>query len=400
MKFFFRTLGCKMNFLDSARIGAVLQNAGHIPAKNEDEADIIFVNSCTVTARADRQSRQEASHAFREKVQVAVFGCSVKVNYDRWKKQNPEYLLFRDEKEIFDYFGIQEDDITFPLHEKTRVPIAIQTGCDNFCTFCITRIARGKTEDFPLESIVQQAKRAEEAGIQEIVLTGIQLASWGCTDSLQFPKSSRLAEVIEALLEHTNIPRIRMSSLGPQFLNNSFWKVFENPRVCDHLHLSIQSGSDRVLEKMNRGHGTKEVWDIVEKARLVRPYTAFTADFIMGFPGETEEDVQETLRMVETICFAHLHVFPYSEREGTGAANFPEKIPVPERKARAKRLRDLADQTKQCFVQQSLGRKITILCEQDETGLTSNYIRVAIPEGKNNTLYTTTLSKENIVVLS
>lgn len=387
-----------MNFLDSARIGAALQSAGHVQAETENDADIIFINSCTVTARADRQSRQEASHAARTNAQVAVFGCSVRVNYDRWKEKYPEYLLFQKEKEILDYFGVTEDDIDFPLHEKTRIPIAIQTGCDNFCTFCITRIARGKTRDFPLESIVRQAKRAEEAGINEIVLTGIQLASWGCDDSLNNPQSSRLAEVLKALLENTNIPRIRMSSLGPQFLNEAFWNVFQNPRICDHLHLSIQSGSESVLEKMNRGHGTAEVWNIFKQARKVRPNTAFTADFIMGFPGETDDDAQETFTMAKTIEFAHLHVFPYSEREGTGAANFKEVIPVPERKARAKILRDIASETKDSFAKRFVGSTQKVLCESDETGLTSNYIRVTIPQGRNNEIYEVVLTEENIVL--
>lgn len=385
-----------MNFLDSARIGAALQSAGHVQAEDENQADIIFVNSCTVTARADRQSRQEANHAknLGEK-KVAVFGCSVRVNYEKWKENNPDFLIFKEEDEILEYFGVSKDDIDFPLHDKTRVPIAIQTGCDNFCTFCITRIARGKTIDFSEESIIRQVNRAIEAGIQEIVITGIQLASWGCDNSLKNPQSSKLGNLLESILEKTKIPRIRMSSLGPQFINEKFWEVYKNPRICDHLHLSIQSGSENILEKMNRGHGAKEIYNIFKNARKIRPHTAFTADFITGFPGETQENFQETLEMVQFGKFAHLHVFPYSEREGTGAANFPEKVPVPERKKRAKILRDLGEKTKQTFIKDNLGRTKNVLCENKQSGLTTNYIRVQIPEGKYNDIYEIELSKEN-----
>ncbi len=379
MKFHFRTLGCKMNWLDSARIQAALQSGGHHVAEDENDADIIFINSCTVTGRADRQSRQETSHAQRLKKQVAIFGCGPKVDPTKWKNKFPGALVFQNEKNILEYFHISPDQLEFPLHDRTRLPVAIQTGCDNKCTFCITRIARGKTEDFPIQGILRQIKRAEENGIQEIVLTGIQLASWGCENSEKYPEKSQLPELLHTILEKTTIPRIRMSSLGPQFLQKRFFQIFQNPRICDHLHLSIQSGSPEILKKMNRGHSIEEVFFIAQEAKKVRPEVALTSDIIVGFPGEREQDFLETVQMTEKIGLSKIHVFPFSPREGTGAANFPDHIHAAIKKERAQYLRRKGDILRKKFITSQIGRIQEVLVEDYETGYSKNYIRLKAP---------------------
>lgn len=409
MKFFFRTLGCKMNFLDSARISAALQTGGHELAELEENADTIFVNSCTVTSRADRQSRQEAYKAQRLGKTVVLFGCGPRIETESWKELFENVLVFQNENELISHFKISPDELEFPLtEERTRMPVAIQTGCDNHCTFCITRIARGKTEDFPEEKILDQINRAYFAGVQEIVLTGIQLASYGCGDSEKYPEQTKLPQLLKKILKKTKIPRIRMSSLGPQFLmnrvancsvhqNNEFFEIFSNPRICDHLHLSVQSGSPAVLEKMNRGHGVEEIFSIVEKARKARPDTAFTADFIAGFPGETEKNFQETLDMVREIGFAKLHVFPFSPRKGTGAANFPDQIEAKIKKERAKKLRKLGTDLRKKFCFSHLGKSAKVLVEEKNKGFTKNYVRVKVPEGKMGKIYEVKITEENIV---
>lgn len=395
MNISFRTLGCKMNWLDSARVQAALQTAGHVIVENEDDADIVFVNSCTVTGRADRQSRQETHHALKKGKETAVFGCGPRVEKKKWQENFPNALVFQDEKEILKYFDIPEDELEFPLQGRTRIPVAIQTGCDNKCTFCITRIARGKTEDFPIKNILRQVQRARECNVQEVVLTGIQLASWGCGDSEKSPEKSQLPELLQTILDTTDIPRIRMSSLGPQFLDERFFEVFKNPRICDHLHLSIQSGSPEILEKMNRGHGLEEILYIAEEAKKVRPNVALTADIIVGFPGETEEHFQETIKMAKKIGLSKMHVFPFSSRKGTGAANFPNPVSSATKKRRAKELRHIGDDLRKEFIHNQMGKQMEILIEEKERGLSKNYIRVHVPKARNNTLCKISFQKES-----
>ncbi|MEI7511619.1 MAG: MiaB/RimO family radical SAM methylthiotransferase [Candidatus Peregrinibacteria bacterium] len=397
MKFAFKTLGCKMNWLDSARITAGLQSAGHIFVDDEESADIVFINSCTVTARADRQSRQEAFKAERIAGQVAVFGCGVRVDGEKWKTNFSNALLFLGEKEIFEHFGVEADEIPSPISDRTRIPIAIQTGCDNACTFCITRIARGRTESFPLSNILFQINRAAHSGAKEIILTGIQLASWGCDDSLKNPQDSRLPELLQEILEKTEIPRIRLSSLGPQFLTPAFFEVFKNPRICDHLHLSVQSGSPEILKKMNRGHGREEILEIAKNARFVRPDTAFTADIIVGFPGETEENFLETLDLVQKVGFSHLHVFPFSPRSGTGAANFPHQISADTKKERALHLRTLGSVLAKDFAQKMEGKTVEVLTELGGSGLSTNYLRLRVPDAKRNEIIKVVVRTEDIL---
>lgn len=385
-----------MNFLDSAKIAAALQIAGHTISENEEGADIVVVNSCTVTAKAEKESQKEAFSSSKKEKKIAVFGCSIRMHYDFWKEKYPNFLLFKTEEEFLKYFDADKSELDFPLHDRTRTPIAIQTGCDNACTFCITRLARGKTQDFPLESILRQINRAIDAGVQEVVITGIQLASWGCGDSALYPEKSKLGYLLSQILLHTSIPRIRLSSIGPQFLNEEFWEVYKNERICDHLHLSIQSGSDSVLQKMNRGHSTKEVWSIVEKAKTIRPNTGFTADFIVGFPGETEEDFEQTKLMIEKIGFVHCHIFPYSERKGTAAVFQKGVVPREERKKRAKELRDHAQLVRKKYIQSMIGKTFSVLIEHNEKGMTTNYISINVPNGISNTIVSVLLEENSI----
>ena len=396
VKFFFRTLGCKMNALDSARISAALQMAGHTPAKNESEADMIFINSCTVTARADRQSRQEAHKSERAHKKTIIFGCAVRFSPEKWKKDFPKALLFRDERELISYFGISAADLEYSLFDRTRIPIAIQTGCDNLCTFCATRIARGPSRDFSTENILRQIRRAERAGAREIVLTGIQLAGFGCGDTRKFPERTKLPDLLREILTKTTIPRIRMSSLGPQFLNNAFFDVFSDERICDHLHLSIQSGSENILQKMNRGHTAKKVFEIAEKARKIRPRVAICGDFIAGFPFETEKDFEKSAKMIDKIGFAKVHIFPFSPREKTAAAKMPP-IDAEIRKNRAKKLREIGRKNRELFCRKNIGEMAEILVETAEKGFSKNYVRVKIPDGKNGELRKVKITDENLV---
>ncbi len=393
MKFYIRTLGCKMNALDSARIAAALQAAGHEPV-SEAEAEYVFVNTCTVTAEADRKSRKEVNAAGRKVEQVAVMGCGPRVDTVQWRERAPETMVFTDETVLYERFGVKLDDLPFPLTSRTRLPVAIQTGCDNLCSFCITRIARGRHANLPAEQIVRQIREAEEAGIREVVLTGINLAAWGAEDSNR-AEQARLHALIEQILEKTEMPRIRLSSLGPQYLHDGFFDVFSDSRLCAYLHLSLQSGSDSVLERMVRGHGTEEARRIGHRARAVRPEAALAADVIAGFPGESDLEHHETLAFIEEMEFAKLHVFPYSVREGTPAAEMAQ-VEGNIRKQRATEIRDLGRQLRRRFVGSQMGRCFDVLVESKESGLTGNYIRLRVPGGMEGTIQQVPVSEESL----
>lgn len=363
-----------MNFLDSARISAGLQNAGHHLSDSEKDAEMIFVNSCTVTHQADRKSRYEALRATKKGKQVAIFGCGPKVDTKEWNKQFPDDLVFGNDQELFDHFGLTEHDIIFPESSRTRLPVAIQGGCDNVCSFCITTVARGEHFNIPLEGIIRQINRAVEHGINEIVLTGINLAAWGSTNSRTKPEEAKLGELLTEILNQTDIPRVRISSIGPQFIHEDFYEAYQNQRICDHLHMSIQSGSPGVLERMNRGHGAPEIYEIVKRTREIRPNTAYSADFIVGFPGETEKEFQETVEMIKTIRFAKLHVFPYSKREGTGAARMKNQVPEQIKKERSQILRDLGDKLRKEYLEHQVGKELEFLVDLKHRGISTNYV--------------------------
>ena len=396
MKFFIRTLGCKMNWLDSARLAAALQTAGHTPVEDEAEADHVFVNTCTVTAEADRKSKQTVNKAGRNPVQVAVMGCGPRVDRGIWQQQTDNALVFAEEADMFAHFGVEVDELQLPLNSRTRLPVAIQTGCDNLCTFCITRVARGPHRNLPTDTIITQINQALEHDISEVVLTGINLAAWGCEDSNK-PQQARLHELLEAILTRTDMPRIRLSSLGPQFIQPGFFDVYQDERICDYLHISLQSGSDGVLQRMIRGHGTEEIYRIAERARAARPDTAIAADMIAGFPGETEQEHRETMALLQAIGFAKLHVFPYSTREGTPAANLAGQLAQELKKERAGEIRELSRSMRKAFLDAQLGKRLKVLVESSgNNGLSTNYIRMHVENASMGDILELTLTEANL----
>ncbi len=396
MKFYIRTLGCKMNWLDAARVSAALQEAGHHQVEQEAEADYVLVNSCTVTAEADRKSRQMAQSALRADKSVAVIGCGPRADHAGWRGRMPEAVLLEEEAILLRRFGVEEAETAPVESSRTRLPVAIQTGCDDTCAFCITRIARGAHRNIPADRIVEHIRTAVEHGVQEVVLTGINLAAWGSSHTKAAPGEARLGELLQRILAETEIPRVRLSSLGPQYLHQDFFDALADERVCDHLHLSIQSGSPTVLARMDRGHDAETVERVVERARRVRPHLALTSDFIVGFPGESAAEFEETVGMVERLGFAKLHVFPFSPREGTPAAVFPDNVDGGERKRRAARLRAVGQRSREAFIAGQMGRTQEVLVEQGEAGLTPNYIRVRVPGAAEGERVRVTLDRENL----
>ena len=382
-----------MNWLDSARILAALSAAGNTTVKSFVEADTVLVNSCTVTASADKKSLTEAKKVVKAGKRLVIFGCSANLEKLELQERFPSGLIFDSEKSLLEHFDAPLSEIYLSTSSRTRIPVAIQTGCDCGCTFCITKFARGRHRNFPVEQILSQIQNATKLGTQEIVLTGINVGAFGCSNTNKADENA-LAELLTEILEKTRIPRIRISSLGPQYLDKKFFEAFQNPRICDHLHLSVQSGSNTVLRKMNRSYTRSEVLVIADKAKAARPNVALAADIIVGFPGESEQNFIETYELVKKIEFAKLHVFPFSPRQGTPAEKFPDQIPELVKKARAEKLRKLGDQLREKFIESQLGNELEVLVEKDETGLTSNYIRAKVPGGKENEIKKIKLEKK------
>jgi threonylcarbamoyladenosine tRNA methylthiotransferase MtaB len=366
-----------MNLLDSTRVAEALRSAGHEQVDNERTADVVLVNSCTVTAESDRKSRRAAHAATREGKRVIVMGCGPRVDRARWRRFLPQADLLTSDEDLPKTLGVEPKTTGLTSFPRTRLPIPIQHGCDNTCAYCITRFARGPHRSEPLDAVIHGVEEAIALGMQEVVLTGINLAAWGCL-STRSPHETRLPELIRALLEETSIPRIRLSSLGPEYLHEDFFDVFRDDRVCDHLHLSVQSGSPSVLRRMERGHGVEEVLRAAERARQARRDVAITADFIVGLPGETEEDFAQTMELVQRVGFARLHVFPFSPREGTAAFAMPDQVSPEDKKRRSAMLRAQGRRTRATFVASQLGRTAQAIVHGDGTGLTSNYLRLRV----------------------
>ena len=385
-----------MNQLDSARLQAALMAAGHELVNSEEQAEYSFVNSCTVTAQADRKSRQAANAAGRTARQVSVLGCSVRIDADKWRQSLPDALIFDSDEALLNYFDAADHNPLLPVSSRTRVQVAIQTGCDDTCSFCITTLARGDHRSLPAGQIIEQVQEAHRQGINEIVLTGINLAAWGSPNSKSQPQLARLHELLASLLAKTDMPRIRLSSIGPQYLQAGFWEVYADTRICDYLHLSMQSGSDPVLDAMDRGHGTAELLNIANRARLVRPNTALAADLIAGFPGETDEHHQQTIGLIKTLGLSKLHVFPYSSREGTLAATIKDQWPTAVKKARATEIRALGLQLRNQYLSTQMGLTLSVLSEQGGRGWSSNYIRLQTEQGAEGAIGEIELTPTNL----
>jgi len=394
------TLGCKMNFCDSGRLAAKLAQMGFTVFQDLENAklkgqkfDFAICNTCCVTDLAEKKSRKKVSFLTRCANKVLATGCGVKVFPGNFSVQ-----LCPEMQDVLQFFtNLKIDAKAKPATKvRTRIFLPVQTGCENFCTFCIVPKARGRSVSFPLEQIVAQAVQAEHAGAKEIVLTGINLAAWGASQTTR-PQESKLPALLEGILQATGKVRLRLSSVGSQFLRSDFFTVFANPRICPHLHLSIQSGSERILQKMNRSHGLREIQQAARLARKARKNVALTADFIAGFPGESERDFQDSCQLARDLSLTKLHVFPFSSRSGTPAADFPGQVESDEKKFRAEVLRTLGEKLRKEFLERNFGQKLQVLFEHDQTGLSENFIRVRLPGACENELQKITLTRENVV---
>ena len=394
MNIYLDTIGCRLNQSEIETFANQFRAAGHILVSTMAEADMMVLNTCTVTAAAASDSRQKIRQAHKAGIEkIIVTGCMSTLQPEEVAAM-PGVIRIVPNKDketlVVNLLEIEHQTLEFepiarqPIpgsRNRTRAFIKVQDGCDNRCTFCITTIARGESHSHPQEKVIEDIRSAMAGGVQEAVLTGVHLGSWG----LDFSPPKDLATLIQAILENTAIPRLRISSLEPWDLDVDFFNLWEDSRLCRHLHLPLQSGSSAVLRRMARKTPPQEYTALVGSARASIPNVAITTDLIAGFPGETEEEFAESCAFVKQIGFSGAHVFIYSAREGTTAAGMPHQVHNYTRKQRGATLREITAASAQAYRKCFLGEEIDVLWENiepaedqqwDLIGLTDNYLRV------------------------
>ena len=375
MKIFLDTIGCRLNQAEIESLSRQFRAAGHEIVATAAQADLAVINTCTVTAGAASDSRAAIRRAGRLGApEVVVTGCwatlepeqaaglpAVRRIIPNLQKDTLAADLLGLPQEFFDLEPLARQPLP-GLHARTRAFIKVQDGCDNACTFCITTQARGASRSRTLEHVLAEARSALAGGAQEIVLTGVQLGSWG----LDFPTPQHLADLLSALLARISVPRLRLSSLEPWDLDVDFFSLWGDPRLCRHLHLPLQSGSPGVLKRMARKTTPDSFAALVDSARSAIPEVAITTDVIVGFPGETEQEFTETLAFVKAMNFAGGHVFTYSARPGTPAARMKGRIRGDVAKARSAALRTVIAESAEVYQRKFDGKTLAVLWEASD----------------------------------
>jgi MiaB-like tRNA modifying enzyme len=394
MKVFFDTVGCRLNQAEIEKMALDFRSAGHEIVETSAEADLVVVNTCAVTAAAASDSRQKIRQANREGVkQIVATGCWVTLVPQEAEGlsgvtrviANPEKehlaaLVLGESIEAFDLEPLERKPLP-GIHRRTRAFIKVQDGCNNHCTFCVTRIARGASVSAERETILNEILSAEKGGSKEIVLSGVHLASWG----RDLQPAQTLSDLIRYLLATTSVPRIRLSSIEPWDLDDDFFDLWQDPRLCRHFHLPLQSGSATMLKRMARHNTPEQYRELVRLIRERMPQAAITTDIIVGFPGETEGEFAESLAFIEEMHFAAGHVFKYSAREGTPATKLPGRINGRVARERSERVRQVFARSQAQYQQQFIGQQLDVLWESASSlgekgwllhGLTDNYMGV------------------------
>ena len=418
MKIAFYTLGCKVNQYETQALEQVLTGRGHTLVPFDGEADAYIINTCTVTAVSDKKSRQmirRARKAAPDAV-IAVCGCYPQTHPDAmdgmgvdlvsgtgdrlgfagllertWQERQPVTALDnafdRRSFEILPAGG---------LEGRTRAMLKIEDGCVNFCSYCIIPYARGRVRSLSPQDTRRELERLLEAGYREIVLTGIEISSWGH----EFKDRSTLMDLIEAVCQAAPQCRVRLGSLEPRTVTEDFCRRGAAlPNLCPHFHLSMQSGCDTVLKRMNRKYDTARFYESVSLLGQYFDRPGITTDLIVGFPGETEEEFGETLDFLRKCAFSAMHIFPYSKRPGTPAAKMPGQVPNAVKEERAHRAAAVAAELERAYLEQWVGQSLPVLFEEERDGhwrgYTTRYteVRVDSKENLHNQLRTVRLEQ-------
>ena len=396
----FYTLGCKLNFAETSTIERLFIENGFKKAEFDERTEVIVINTCTVTASADKKCRNIISKASRNSpgAFIVVVGCYSQIKSAEIAKiPGVDLVLGSNEKfQIFDYAGdftkhdapsvyacgindIDRFTSSYSLGGRTRSFLKIQDGCDYFCSYCTIPLARGRSRSTSVEEIVRQAREIEAGGIKEVVLTGVNIGDFGKA------RDSSLFKLLKELEKKTGIERYRLSSIEPDLLSDEIIEFMSESRVfAPHFHLPLQSGCNRILEKMNRRYQRSLFTDRTMKIREMIPGAGTGADVIAGFPGETAADFDDTADFVKDADIAFLHVFSYSDRSSTKASRLPDKVSPAEKERRSKVLHSIAKDKLKVFQERSVGQVHQVLFETINkkgrmSGFTGNYLRVEVP---------------------
>lgn len=392
MQVYLETLGCRLNEAELERWGQQFRAAGHGLVSEPEQADLAVINTCAVTVAAVRKSRHTVRRLARSnpRLRLVVSGCYATLEPDVVAAELGVDLVVsnRDKDRLVEQIGAAFDLPSAPaaatepaagaLFERgrSRAFVKVQDGCRYRCTFCITTVARGEERSRPIGEIVDELNRLHVGGVQEIVLTGVQLAGYGNDGGAD------LAGLLAAILNDTAVERIRLGSLEPWGWPERLLPLFGNPRLQPHLHLPLQSGSDRILRRMARRCWRDDFLRLTEQTRAAIPELNLTTDLIVGFPGETEADWRQTLELVEQVGFGHLHIFPFSPRTGTAAADLPDPVAPEVKRARVEQLHQLGRRLKRDCLTRYIDWSGPVLWEATRRdgrywGYTPNYLRVA-----------------------
>lgn len=400
------TLGCKVNTYESNAIAEKLIKEGYVEASKDEAADIVIINTCSVTHVSDAKSRQMIRRAIKNNpnAKIGVMGCYAQMASKEISKiegvdvivgtNNRDKLLpyiLNNDKQVIDIQDYNKKDAYERLslssyEDNTRAFIKIQDGCNNFCSYCIIPYARGRLRSRNLIDILDEVKKIVNNGYKEIVLTGIHTGAYGLDEG-----DLRLVDVIKAIIkENPSLPRIRISSIEIVEIDDELIKIIaESKVVVDHLHIPLQSGCDKILKLMNRRYDTKTFLDIVNKIRKFVPHIALTTDVIVGFPEETDNDFNETVEFIKKVNFSEIHVFPYSPRSGTPAAIMKNQVAPQIKKHRVDVLLELSKKLHLKYMETFLNKEVEVLFEEKDSntnwyhGKSSNYLKIRVKSNEN-----------------
>ncbi len=400
----FKTLGCRLNQFETDSIMTDFFKSGFEIVDFTDEADVYVVNTCTVTNQGDQKSRtaiNQAVHRNKDSI-VVVTGCMAESQKQYLvNREDINYVIDNKSKisimplikahfngELVDRSMLKQDVFGFSVTEKsfhTRGMIKIQDGCDNFCTFCIVPMVRGRAVSRDVNGILENIRQMIDLGYKEIVLTGVNISRYDF-EGLNF--TGLLTRIL-------NVPgnfRLRISSIEPEGFNEQLYSLFSHEKLCPQLHLCLQSGSDKVLMQMRRMYNIPGYMAIVEEFRKRYPLFNFTTDIMVGFPGETEDDFSETCKIIREVGYTHVHTFKYSVRHGTRAERMPDQVPEKIKQQRSRMVRELSEQNKLSYRQQFIGRDQLVLVEKISKsgiakGYSEHYVPIAFKTGNSQNNY-------------
>ena len=414
----FYTLGCKLNFSETSTIGRSFKEMGFETIKHTEKADIYIINTCSVTDHADKKCRQAIKKVIKTNANafIAVIGCYAQLKPDEIIAiPGVDLVLGANEKfNIHKYIDHLEKKGTGELHpcevesvkdfhssysmgDRTRCFLKIQDGCNYYCTYCTIPFARGNSRNMSIRETVQQAEEVAKQGAKEIILTGVNIGDFGKSTNETF------LDLIKELEKVKGISRFRISSIEPNLLSNEIIEfVAQSEKFVNHFHLPLQAGSNKVLKLMKRRYNRELFAQRIEKIKSLLPDAFIGVDVIAGSRGESDQDFEDAYLFIKELPISQLHVFPYSERQGTKALEIKEVVPIPERKRRAKMLQNLSEKKLNAFYQENLGKTEEVLFESFNDhgkmyGFTKNYIKIEIPYNQNlsNELTFVTLQKIN-----